>query len=278
MRRRFVLRVAVSFALLAGTAFGASFTWKLEPGRRVLFEGGRPVFAYNEGMQLAPGVPEDRRRCCYVHPLYAPNGVVVTDDFPADHYHHRGLFWAWPVVSVGKETYDLWLMKGIRQESVAVRTEGGVLTAENRWIAGGKAVVREHVRLEALPASGGSRELRVELRLEAVDEPVVLEGSHDAGKSYGGVNVRFAPREGTVIRADGALVAKDEDLVPHTWAELEASYGGKRAALRITSEQGPQQWCLRHYGFVGAAYPGRGGKVTIGRGKSVELRYVVQLR
>ena len=56
------------------------------------------------------GAPADRNRCCYVHPLYAPNGVMLTDDFPVDHYHHRGVFWVWPIVNVDGERRDLWLM------------------------------------------------------------------------------------------------------------------------------------------------------------------------
>jgi hypothetical protein len=60
------------------------------------------VFVYNYGMQLKPGVPEDRRRACYLHPVWTPGGTIVTDDFPADHYHHRGIFWAWPRVKVGE--------------------------------------------------------------------------------------------------------------------------------------------------------------------------------
>ena len=88
---------------------------------------------------------------------------------------------------------------------------------------------------------------------------------------------RFAAREGTVIRADGSVIAKDEDLVPHKWAELEAVYGGKRAILRITAETA-MQWCLRNYGFVGASFPGRTATVdgyTLGRGKPLTLKFRV---
>jgi hypothetical protein len=34
-------------------------------------------------------------RNAYLHPIYAPNGALVTDDFPADHRHQRGVFFAW---------------------------------------------------------------------------------------------------------------------------------------------------------------------------------------
>jgi AcrR family transcriptional regulator len=40
-------------------------------------------------------VPEKFRRSCYIHPLYGLDGEVMTEDFPVDHRHHRGVFWAW---------------------------------------------------------------------------------------------------------------------------------------------------------------------------------------
>jgi sugar/nucleoside kinase (ribokinase family) len=36
-------------------------------------------------MVLPEGVPEDRRRSCYIHPIYGLDGQVLTDDFPKDH-------------------------------------------------------------------------------------------------------------------------------------------------------------------------------------------------
>jgi hypothetical protein len=46
-----------------------------------LTERGAPAFVYNYGTMLKEGTAPDRARCCYLYPVYAPNGVVVTDDF-----------------------------------------------------------------------------------------------------------------------------------------------------------------------------------------------------
>ena len=35
------------------------------------------------------------QRANYIHPLYDLEGNVLTEDFPSDHRHHRGIFWAW---------------------------------------------------------------------------------------------------------------------------------------------------------------------------------------
>lgn len=267
-------------ALLAA----GSFEWKAENGRRMLYEDGKPVLAYNEAPQLAPGAPEDRRRCCYIYPAYTPSGVVVLDDFPKDHFHHRGLFWGWPGVQTAEGRYDIWMGRGIRHECVSVATRGAALEAVNVWVAGDKKIVEENVRITAHPAKGASRDIDVELTLKALGGEVTLSGSAEKGKSYGGFNARFAPRTETKLRTDAGVITTDEDLVNHAWAELEAVYNGKRAALRITNDPrnpgGAPQWCLRHYGFVGASFPGRSDAVqsyTLKPGQPLTLRYRVTL-
>ena len=255
---------AVSALLLALPVFGqAAFTWKDPGGGRVeLSERGKPALVYNYGPQWKQGAPEDRRRCCYIFPVYTPAGVSMLDDFPQDHWHHRGLFWSWPVVEVGGKKYDGWMTFTAKHRSEkAPVTSGGTLRAENFWVADGKEIVKEELRLAVSPAQGNSREMEVELTWEAVGAPVTLRGSAEAGKSYGGLSARFAAREGTALRADGEVLTKDEDLTPRKWADLEGVYGGKRAVLRITPDAknvgAPYQWCLRAYGFVGASFPGR---------------------
>jgi hypothetical protein len=266
------------------------FEWRDAGGGRLeLRESGKPALVYNYGPQLKPGAPENRRRCCYVFPIYTPGGVSILDDFPQDHWHHRGLFWSWPIVETGGKQYDIWMNFTAKHRSVKtpVTAAGAAqawLEAENVWEADGKDIVRELVRLAALPASGGARELDLTLTWEALDAPVTLQGSAERGKSYGGLSARFAPRVETILRADGEVLNRDEDLDPRRWAELEGVYGGKRAVLRITPDEknpgAPHQWCLRRYGFVGASFPGRTAAVdryTLERGKPLTLRFRVRV-
>ena len=282
--RNFVLALVIAaLPVLAASPF----SWKHHPdGRLELLENGKTALIYNDGPQLKPGVPEDRRRCCYLFPVYTPAGVSVLDDFAKDHYHHRGLFWAWPGVEAGGTEYDLWMMKGIadRLQPGSLHWNGDGFEVTNGWYAGEKQVVREHVKVTVLPVHKRTRTLNVELRLEALGAPVTLSGSHDQNKSYGGFSARFAPREDTIIRTDEGVLAKNDDLHPHRWAEFEAVYKGKRAVLRITPDASnpglPYQWSLRAYGFVGASFPGKTETVasyTIQPGKPLTLRFQVDL-
>jgi hypothetical protein len=36
-----------------------------------------------------------RARSDHIHPLSEPGGAVLTKDWPVDHPHHRGIYWAW---------------------------------------------------------------------------------------------------------------------------------------------------------------------------------------
>ncbi len=160
----------------------------MEGGRIEVLEDGRPALVYNFGPQLPPGVPEDRRRCCYVYPLWTPGGVSMLDDFPKDHYHHHGLFWAWPVVEIQGRRYDLWMYRGIEH-----RFEGWIrrdplegrlrLMAENGWYAAGQRVVREIVEIVVHPSQGPARRLDFTLEWEALKDPVTLRGSQEEARA-----------------------------------------------------------------------------------------------
>lgn len=284
------MRLALSLLALPLIA-APPFEWKRGENQRYqLFEGGKPVLVYNAGIESRPEAPPDRARCCYVYPLYTPAGVSPLDDFPKDHWHHRGLFWAWPYVAVDGKMRDIWMkMDGIHdvtgvQPKTSVKGNQARIEAENYWEVEGARIVRERVSITVHPARGSARTLDLELTFEALDKPVELRGSQEKGKSYGGLNVRFAPREGTVIRSSEGQVPANTDLVTHRWAEMEALYGGKRAVVRFEADprnpHDPPQWCLRYYGFIGAAFPGRSEGVssyTLEKGKPLTLRYRVTL-
>lgn len=283
---------AITLLLFALPVFAQSaFVWKdIGNGQMQLLENGKPALVYNYGPQYKSPAPEDRRRCCYIFPLYTPAGVSMLDDFPEDHFHHRGLFWAWPVVETGGRKYDLWMNMTIRDNTaqpprVTTAAKEARLEAHNVWQIDSRDIVRETVVVRVFPSQPASRELEAELTWEALKDPVTLKGSAEAGKSYGGFSARFAPRESTVLRADGEVLKKDEDLVPRQWAELEGVYNGSRATLRITPDpkdpSAPYQWCLRGYGFVGASFPGRTASVdhyTLDPGKPLTLKFRVQVR
>jgi hypothetical protein len=248
-----------------------------------LWEGTKPVFVYNHGTMSRAGVPADRNRSTYVHPLYGLDGEVLTDDFPKDHYHHRGLFWAWPHVKVGDEPYDLWMLKGIEQRFERwtrreITSSNAVLAVENGWYVGARKVMREQVWLRTSPASATGRTIDVEIFWLVADRAITLQGAE--GKSYGGLTLRFAPRTNTVITTPLGNGPKDLPITKLPWADLSAQFGGRReasgAAIFISPEHPdyPPEWLTRHYGVLCVGWPGVNGK-TFQPGEGIRLRYRV---
>ncbi|MDQ3439486.1 MAG: PmoA family protein [Planctomycetota bacterium] len=247
-----------------------------------LLDGERPVLVYNHGDVSNEKAPKARPRGAYVHPIYGMDGEVLTDDFPADHVNHRGLYWAWPHVKVGETEQDSWNVRDIRtrfgkwtaKETHACRA---VLGVENGWFVGDKQVARENVRLEAHSAIGDSRAIDVTLTWTALHEPITLRGAE--GKGYGGVSIRFGPRKTTVITVPNGRAKKDLVVAKLPWADLSGDLGGKPDALtgaalfaHPTNRDFPPEWMTRGYGMLAAGWPGVKPQ-TIGKDESVTLQY-----
>jgi hypothetical protein len=73
---------------------------------------GRKVFAYQAqpGALPASDIKEIFRRGGYIHPVYTPSGRAVTDDYPPDHYHHHGIWFAWTKTEFEGRHPDFWNM------------------------------------------------------------------------------------------------------------------------------------------------------------------------
>lgn len=256
-----------------------------------LSEQGQPVFVYNFGGILAPGAPEATRRSCYLHPVYAPDGTVLTDDFNKDHPHHRGIFWAWEVVTFDGKTDDVWTLKGFRQKFVrwvAQETNGPAarLAVENGWYDGERKFVKEEVNIVIHPTANDRRRLDFTFRFEATDKPVVIVGTPDGKKGYGGFAIRTAPRDGgaakTIIRTDEGVSEKDGIMARHAWAEILGTFQGRKEAIRIEDDPAnpgyPKNgWLMRHsYALLNVSYPGL-EPLTLSPGKPLVLKYRVIL-
>lgn len=71
--------------------------------------GGRPVFRYRTRAPAPTAeVPANFTRAGYLHPVFSPAGVVVTDDSPADHRHHHGVWTAWTVAELEGRRLSFW--------------------------------------------------------------------------------------------------------------------------------------------------------------------------
>ncbi len=249
-----------------------------------------PVLVYKHGMIGQKGVPARYNRACYIHPLYGVDGEIITEDFPTDHRHHRGVWWSWPHIKIGGKEYNSWIPTGIRyqHERWIVRHAGraaAVLAAENGWYVGSKKVMREFVWIIAYPAAGGTRVVDIELTWTPLGEPITLQGA--GGKSHGGLTFRYArakdqPRSGrrkdTVITVESGVTKGDLANTHLKWADITGHAVGAtgRSGCAVfcppSHPDYPPTWLTRHYGPLCVGWPGVKPK-TFPPGEPFRLRY-----
>jgi len=271
----------------AGESPAAAFAWTDDSINSLqLVEGDRPVFTYNYGDVTNNKVPKKdvrRTRGCYVHPIFGLDGEILTDDFPRDHYHHHGLFFAWPHVEIGGTAYDLWTGRGIRQRFVRwldrrAGPAGATLGVENGWFTGDRKVIIERIWLTVHEATNAAQAIDVHATWIPIDRPITLWGA--AGKSYGGMTIRFAVPRGQsgTITVPGGEASEDLAVTRLPWADMTYKFrdatepSGATLMVSKSHPDYPPTWLTRHFGPLCVGYPGV-EKKTFEPGKPFTLRY-----
>jgi hypothetical protein len=100
----------------------------------VMAVSGRPVLTYHTAVVIPPKeLDVVFRRSGFLHPVSTPGGNVVTSDFPADHAHQHGIFFAWKQTEFEGRPIDFWnqAAETATVEHVSVkRVESGPVYAE----------------------------------------------------------------------------------------------------------------------------------------------------
>ncbi len=175
---------------------GSPFSFKESPQGVELFENGKAVFFYQKEPKTLGG-----EYICnnYIHPLYAPNGDTLTEESPADHPYHRGIFWSWHQHYInGQSIGDGWIMEDIAHEVVEMQAGTGKTTAsldlKVLWKSPnhehGKAYIEENTSIVVHQVESGIRKIDFEISLQALVPGVSLGGSDDE-KGYGGLCTRI---------------------------------------------------------------------------------------
>ncbi len=253
-------------------------------------EGDRKVLFYQAQRKALPDGQAARSN--YFHPLYDLDGNVLTEDFPKDHIHHRGIFWAWHQVRInGKSVQDQWVNRdSIWTVQRATATESEDRTAslvlqvvwESPLFTDGKGQRRPFVEEQSVtrvhPAEGSVRKIDFHQRLTALVDGVEIGGSED-DKGYGGFSYRVVmPPDIRFTGAQGVVTPIENAVGASPWMDVSGTYGtaGKSGLTVLTHPRTtgfPQQWILRARGSMqNAVYPGR-QPVAIPRDRPVILNY-----
>ena len=232
-------------------------------------------------------------RANYIHPLYGLDGQILTEDFPTDHPHHRGIFWAWHQVWLGDKKlgdswatqdffWDVYDAKILDIDSKSRALQVHVLWKSPLWTdADGnkKAFVKETTTIRVHRAQNDIRKIDFEIKLLALEDDMRLGGSEDV-KGYGGFSTRIPLPDGLSFTGTGGPVEPTNlSVEAGPWLDFSGDFGndGNTSGLTIlchnSSPGYPQRWILRRKGSAqNPVYPGR-HPVVMTRNKPVILRY-----
>ena len=252
-------------------------------------ESNQAVLQYNTVEKNLNGTYS---RCNYIHPLFSLRGKTLTEDFPSDHPHQRGIFWAWHQVWINNQRIgDTWEIKNFKQSveeveffkqndgSVVLNTEVDWLS--DKWKKDGKMVpyLKEHSSIRVWPQTGKYRKIDFEIRLLALEEGLRLGGSEDE-KGYGGFSVRMIlPEDVSFSGPNGVIVPAETAVQSPGFVNISGSIeAGKKAGGIVIIDHPdnpgyPQPWILRvKNSMQNAAWPGR-EPVSISNTEPIVLKY-----
>jgi hypothetical protein len=272
------------------TAFGCNvgrspFVFKENEQGVNLTENGKPVFFYQRAVKSLTG-----RYVCnnYLHPLYSLTGDTLTQEFPADHPYHRGIFWAWHQLYIDNiKVGDGWVLDSISQE--VSKMESGVkrnlarLTLDVYWKSSvwqnGKPFIHEHTLISVHPLEKDIRMIDFEITLTALLPNVSIGGSEDE-KGYGGFCTRIKlPADLVFTSAKGPVIPQTLQIVAGPWMDFSGTFGknGLKSGVSILchpkTPNYPAPWILRQVtSMQNVVFPGR-ERIVLKMEKPVILKY-----
>lgn len=259
-------------------------------GQFDITEAGKPVLRYNyatiePGNVLTNVAPANRiyarARSDYIHPLFGLDGEPLTLDWPIDHPHHRGIYWAWPEVDWRGQRGDLHALQHVfaRPTGKCVVTGGPVfaqIEAENVWKwEDGESLVHERAVIRAYRTTGDDRIVDLEFRFTALNDTVSL--ARRGTDKYGGLNIRLAK-------------VADQEIVFHTdatnasprmaWAELSGKFGdapqpsGLVVLQHSANPDYPGEWVkFPELNWFQPTFPASGTRYELKQGVPLVLRF-----
>ncbi len=277
--------VSVFIFCLSCNPQSSPFTTAVTEEKIVLLEDGNPVFVYQKKPKSLTG-----QYVCnnYIHPLFDLSGNVITEEFPADHPYHRGVFWAWhQLYAAGRRLGDGWTNDSISQKVVGAVIEKGKLYArlitDVLWSSpvteDGEPFIEEKTTITVHKLSDGIRRIDFEIVLKALSDQLQIGGSADQ-KGYGGFCVRMRlPDSLKFISDNGPVTPQELQIKAGPWMDFSGRFGAGPEISGITiichpSMPGyPEPWILRQKGSMqNVVFPGR-DRIDVSKDKPVVLRY-----
>jgi hypothetical protein len=270
---------------LGQTSGGRMRVVKMDEGYQ-FFEAESPVLFYRTVPKATPEGTYSRANYC--HPVYGLDGNILTEDFPKDHPHHRGIFWGWHQVYVGEAsvgdswacedfTWDIRTVQILESRQGTAALKADVYWKSSRWKSGLDPFGKETVTIRVHQVAHDTRLIDFDTEILALEEGLRIGGSNDV-KGYGGFSTRIVlPADIQMSDHDGPVTPKNEAVAAGDWMNFSGTFGSARSNFAILVHPAnpghPRQWILRSSGSAqNVAYPGR-EPIAISTTSPLVLRY-----
>ena len=278
-RREFFVQPTESIPVATITAEKTGFRFR---------DGKRVVLFYQRDPHSLDG---KHTAANYVHPVLGLDGETLTQDFPKDHPHHHGVYWAWHQLWVGEmRAGDPWVNRDFlpvvkKAEVIEQGPQFATLKILAHWTSPlvtekpnvPAAIVEETTFIRLYRAIGDVQYVDFEISLRPLLPNVRIGGSEDK-KGYSGFTVRTKPPKSFHLTDVGGVLDGDGMHRKSRWADASGRHGQDEHVSGIgilahkTLPEFPPRWLLRHYGMQNVLYPGR-EPVALSPKKPLTLRH-----
>jgi hypothetical protein len=263
------------FLLAVQIIYAQGFTMEKNDEGAWIKENGEKVLFFQAKTKSLDGTFP---RADYIHPLYNVNGKILTEDFPRDHLHHRGIFWTWHQILIGdKKMGDAWECKDfiwdVQQFDQAEVTSNSIkLNAHTLWKSPAwtdedgemKAFMKEKTTISVYAKKDNYRVIDFEISMLALEPNLRIGGSEDQ-KGYSGFSVRMKmPDDLKFTSSHGKVEPQTLQIDAGSWMDISGSLNnaGQKEGIVIICNPGnpmyPEKWILRKSGSMqNPVYPGR---------------------
>jgi hypothetical protein len=279
----------IGFLLFTLSALSQPVSMSIEDDGFWIKEGNNKIFYYQRNSKSQDGA---YKRSHYFHPLVGLDGEILTEDFPLDHPHHRGVFWAWHQLWYNDTKIgDPWLTKNFQQDVNRVdfyqgKNGTGVLEAKVEWKSPlvsdcgvPQTLVNERTKVTVHRVEGDYRRIDFHIELQAAVKGIRIGGSEDV-KGYSGFSVRMRLVDGMEFRDNRDFVEPQNTAIEaDSYVDISGPIGtgGNKAGICIVDhpDNPPHKWILRKKrSMQNCAYPGR-DCIDIPTDRAVVLQYTL---
>ena len=225
-------------------------------------------------------VTEDRTlngehaRAHYIHPLYNLSGYTLTEDFPPDHVHQRGIFWAWHQVYVGKlRMGNAWLVKDFSWEvenaQHDTQKDKALVHSSVLWksakltddLGNRVPILNEQCTITVHKKTLAYRVVDFHITFLPLQDSVFIGGSGDI-KGYGGFSARLKLPAGVqFVSTQGKVQPKTESVQAGGWMDIQLKKEPREGIILMDHPGNPgypNPWILREKNSMqNIKYPGR---------------------